>query len=421
MSLKVVIPKGRASYYLRGTVTVGRKSRSVYETTGIRVGQAGAKALTQEIRLTREVQIRDELLRGAPATKTWLDLAVKYCEKRQAKRVTRDPSLKDSPDPEAWFVLRLTNFFVSRGVADLPLRELPHDEVDSFFATALDGAKLSYKTRLKNVYCAMMNFARKRMWIDYEYPVPDLPEYDILKQPVNKALEDEDVQLFISLAPEHAHPFVASVFGTGLRGGELIFIKRTRPDYTDRHGTGLCLDEGQEHFFLGMTKDGTAHIRTLPDSLVALLKSYLATRKDSYDALFLTNRGVPYVRPKRKRSSVYKTMWRNLAKRVARTLEMRAEEAELRGDPGLAQRLRDRAAQCRKVTGHWGRHNMVSRAIVLGKSDREIMQLTGHKTARMLTRYSHLKVGPRKILANSVDFAMEAKPEEHPVALTKKS
>jgi integrase len=298
MPIGISIPKGRSCYYLRGTVTVGRRSRRVYETTGIRVGKAGSRALAEEVRLTREVQIRDELLHGTALTKTWLDLAVTYCEKRQKKRIEKDPSLKDHPDPEAGYVLRLTNFFSRRGMADVPLGELEEKVLNDFFTEALKDRKLSYKARHRDTYRTMMNLAQRLKWVGGEFPLPDLPRYDIAKEPVGKSLEDEDVRLFVMLAPKYARAYVASVFSTGLRGGELLFLKRTRPDYTDRLGTGLCLDQGNEHFFLGTTKDGAPILRALSDDLVMLLKSYLDSRTDKHNALFVTHRGVPYRRPR---------------------------------------------------------------------------------------------------------------------------
>jgi hypothetical protein len=49
---------------------------------------------------------------------------------------------------------------------------------------------------------------------------------------------------------------------------------------------------------------------------------------------------------------------------------------------------------------------MVSKGVQLGLSDREIMQLTGHRSTRMLSRYTHFKEDTRKKLANSVGFSV---------------
>jgi integrase len=229
-----------------------------------------------------------------------------------------------------------------------------------------------------------------------------LPKYDIAKVPVMKAIEDEDIELFVRLAPKHAKAYVQTVFATGLRGGELLFVKRTPPDYRDRLGTGLCLEKGKEHIYLGKTKDGSPVLRWLSDELADALREYLKGRTDKHDTLFLTHRGVPYKKPWRQRGALCKTMWKSLTKRVAEELQKQAVQARETRDIEGADALSSRAERCLRVGGHWGRHGMVTKGVKLGYSDLKIMQLTGHKSSRLLRRYTHIDEKAGKKLANEV-------------------
>jgi hypothetical protein len=164
MPLKIVQFKKRPSYYLRGTVTAGRKSRRVYESIGIRHGETGSKARAEEVRIQREAEIVQELLYGVAVEKSWMDLALAYGQQRQDKRVADDPALKDRPDPEMGYVIRLTDFFRKIKVAEAPLREFKAEYIQAFFTQELAGNELSYKYRFRDTYKTMMNLGRKREW-----------------------------------------------------------------------------------------------------------------------------------------------------------------------------------------------------------------------------------------------------------------
>jgi hypothetical protein len=121
MPFNALIPAGRTTYYLRGTVKAGKKSRSVYESTGAGSRQSGVVARAEEIRLRRESEIYAEMLYGAQAVATFTEAAAGYCEDRQRRRIARNAALIGQPDKEAKYVAKCVKFLRKRQVADVPL------------------------------------------------------------------------------------------------------------------------------------------------------------------------------------------------------------------------------------------------------------------------------------------------------------
>ena len=181
------------------------------------------------------------------------------------------------------------------------------------------GNKLSTMSRERDTYCTVMNFAAdpQRTWAPADYPAPELPDYDPFSVPVNKWLHDEEVRLFIKLAPKHLKIMVAGVFATRIRGGEFLFISRRAPIYADRNATGLSLDPGTEHFYLGWSKSRKPIFRTIPDWYVEMLHVHLAGRRDRHDALVLNDEGRPYKRPRHQKGFLVRTAWKSMRERVA--------------------------------------------------------------------------------------------------------
>src|SRR4051812_27040774 len=85
--LRAYLPPGRAHWYLRGTVKAGKRSRSVYESTGIGAGEPGAGQKAEELRLRREGEIYRELLYGPKSVITFTEAAAEYCEARARRRM----------------------------------------------------------------------------------------------------------------------------------------------------------------------------------------------------------------------------------------------------------------------------------------------------------------------------------------------
>lgn len=414
MPLRAYLPAGRETYYLRGTVKAGNRSRSVYESTGIRAGTPGAQQKADEIRIQRETKIYRELIHGEETVVTWTEAAAHYCEKRNLLRTSRNPALAETPDKEAEYVLKLLTYFRRKGIADIPLTDFCDRAsvvIDGYFKDMhiAKGNKLPTMTRERDTYNSVMNEAVRKKWVKADFPRPTLPEYDALAVPVNKWLYDDEIRLLIRVAPRHLKLFVAGVFATGRRSGEIIYMSRRRPDYSDPAGTGLSLEPGHEHFYFGHTKNGRPVIAPLPDWYVALLKSYLEARTDRHDALILTDERKPYIRPARQKGFIVRTAWRTMTKRASAVLLKRAGRAARLGDAEGAARLRDRASMMLQVTPHWGRHNAASHVLMQGMSERQAQRRGGWESAKMMRRYEHLSPEFNKEMANALDFGMTRK------------
>ncbi|WP_374650076.1 tyrosine-type recombinase/integrase [Dongia sp.] len=416
MSLTVCVPPKRKKFYIRGTVRIGTQSRYIYETTGIGVQDPNGRQLAEELRFQTEARIRNELTYGSKTVVTWRQAVELYAEKRTTERRDRDASLVDEPDKQIEYVLKWTQWFDKRGKLDMPLHSIDKEDLKQYFRELheIKRNKLSTQRREANVYLAIMNFAHNE-WNIGNFPKPDLPKGNTYPKPVNKWLYVEEVSLFIRLAPARLTEYVAGIFATGCRGGSILHLPRHRPVEGKYRGQGLIMDRGKEQFYLGETKGGSDDIRILPDWYADRLRVYLNLRTDDHDALFLTDRGVPYVRPKRQEGFQTKTAWNNLCTKVAKVIDRLARLTEhqasgLQGQAwydktAKARELRDRAEVARSVTPHWARHNMTSHAFIKGLDTEKVKRLGNWRTNEMVSRYHHLAPGYGKELANAIEFS----------------
>lgn len=425
MSLVVCIPAGRKKYYIRGTVRVGNKVRDVYETTGVGVQVANGRKLADEIRFQVEERIRQELIYGAQTIVTWQQAVIAYAENREKERREIDASLVDEPDKQMEYVLKWTEWFDKRGKLNLPLRSIDAEDLAEYFRIHHEKKKnkLSTQKREAAAYLAVMNFAREK-WKLGDFEKPDLGKKVSRPKPVNKWLYVEEVSLFIRLAPTHLTEYVAGIFATGCRGGSILYIPRHRPISGRYRGQGLIMDRGKELFCLGQSKSGTEDVRILPDWYADRLRIYLNHRTDSHDALFLTDAGEPYLRPKRQAGFQTKTAWRTLRQKVAaiirRLARLKAYQASsLNGDEwedmmSKSRELRERAEVVETVTPHWGRHNLASHAFIKGMDTEKVKRLGNWQSNEMVARYQHLRPGYGKELANLVQFPKAQKVARKP-------
>jgi site-specific recombinase XerD len=415
MSLKVVVPSGRKSFYIRGTVRAGIKSRDVYASTGIGVQDPNGRRLAEELRFQTEERVRTELIFGAKAVVSWRQAVEDYAENRTKQRNQRDASLANEPDKQIEYVLKWTHWFDQRGKLDTPLHTIDDEDLARYFAVHHESKKnqLSTQKREANVYLAIMNFADEK-WKIGEFPKPQLLNNKSRSDPVNKWLFVEEVDLFIRLAPAHLKMYVAGIFATGCRGGPILHLPRHRPVLGKDRGQGLLMERGNEQFCLGISKAGVKEVRILPDWYADMLREYLNLRNDEHTALFLTDEGVPYVRPKRQGGFQTKTAWIRLRNRVASVIDRlaRRKEREAHKVQGQqwhdltakARELRERADVVRSVTPHWARHTLASHAFMRGLTIEKVKKLGNWKTSEMVARYSHLRPGDGKETANMVVF-----------------
>lgn len=420
---------GTQIFYGRGTIKIGEKSRSVYESSGIRKGTPRADELFDNWRIKRETEIQNELLYGKSAVVTWTQAAASRLEvralKKEARRVERrrerqeleeaaraagfevEPEAPEQEgDDEAQYVLWITDFFRGRtvegeAVSERPLRLLSQDDINAYFKEChiVKGHGLAHMTRVLNSYLTVMNHAADPAngWVTDKFPRPSiLPKYEPLAAPVNKWLYPEEIVMLIDAANTlQGKAFLALLFGTGRRGGELPWLSRSR---------NLILEPGHERLYLGVTKNGDPIYSDIPPSAVATLKEYLASRTDNHDALFLTQHGAPYRRPRKKSGSVYKSLIRGVRQRVAQRLETMADEQEKAGQMEASRALRARAAVVRRFSGHWGRHNAASHLIMNGVDNRIVDDHLGWRDPRSSRRYRHLSKEKRQEITANLDF-----------------
>jgi integrase len=400
MSLKLKTYKGRPYYYLRGTVKANRKGARIFESTGIRIGAPNAKSQAQELRLRREAEILQELVSGKRRNGlTWTEVAALYCKERALRRISKRPEVADTIDPEAGYVLRLTEYLRARKVADRPITELEYEDIQGYFNDQLQGKELSYLHRCRNNYRAVMNWAVEKKYCGPGFPMPELPDYDARKIAINKNLPLEVIDLFIQFAPPHARMLFRTMFETGLRGGELLFVKRTAPDDRRPRRSGLSLKPGREHIYLGVTKNGFPAKRVISSQLATELAAYLRRRKDAHDCLFLTDKQLPYKRAKTQRGTQYRRAWDTARRKTIGELRRLLKLARAARDKARETELGQWITECERATGHWSRHSMISRAVVQGISDRMIMSLSGHRSPQMIERYAHLRNDDARHLA----------------------
>lgn len=389
--------------YLKGTVRFGKKSRSVCESTGLRAGDPNSKERFEFLRIQRENEIIKELQFGRAAVVTWTQAAADRLERRARELKAAGRPISEYGDKESEYVLKLTDFFRLKGVADKPLVELPKRVVNEYFDVhhISKGHAVATMHREHNAYVAVMNFAVEEYGLPKDFPRADLPEYDPLAQPVEKILYPQEVMMFIEEAQPHARPLLAVLFGTGRRSGELPW--RLKTDYRR--------DPGNERLIVDWTKNGEPISVPLPPFAVAELDKWLASRmdehgnwKDPYLELFLTDKGRPYARPKRQRGGIIKKMFAGTRERVAQRIERMAEEQAQAGNKEAARRLRERAAYIRTVTPHWARHNAASHLVMNDVGDARLDDYMGWKDPRMKRRYAHLSAEKRRELTAHLDF-----------------
>jgi integrase len=405
MSLQVKIYPGRPCYYIRGTIRVGsRTSGPVFETTGIRIAGSKSRQKAEEVCFRRYEEIREELLNGPRIVEvSWIEAAVEYCAWRKAKREAENPDLLGTIDPEAGYALRFTEYLESVGAAHLPLSRIGIKHIEGYLLFHLQGRKPLYLRKCESSIVAIMNHAKRHGLCAPGLIVPKatLPRAEVFS-PVNKHFDDETVALFVDCAPPHARLFFAAVFTLGLRAGELLYAKRTPMLHAEAGKSGICLVPGREMIFLANTKPGLAVERAIPPDLAEAFRRALDARTDKFDALFLTHTKRPYKRSGNNSGFRFRVAWCATRGRVGAELEQRAAAARMAGNDERARYYLEEADKVRRSTGHWGRHTMISNAVMKGLSDRMIMKMSGHVQPQMISRYTHLRDGSIRDAAQQV-------------------
>lgn len=409
------LTKRAGIYYLRGTIAVGKTRRNLYESTGLRVRDAGSKDHAQTYLETRRQEILAQIQNGPENCVTFAEAMDCYIDRRIARLKERNPRFdQKQPDSEIDQALEISLYLESKGIARLPLGKLTQAHIDGFFHERhmAKGNSLATARRHASVYYAIMNMAVRKGWAPPTYPRPDLGEYDQISQPiVGKYFEPPEIHWMIENAPEHFRPIVAMGFATGRRTSDLAWLARPGRYDPVKHSGELIMAQGNERIFLGYTKNGKPHETFLPDWLLPILHAHLARRSDRYPELFLTNREVPYQRPKgRQRGGVFKRAFNTLVYKLAVHLLVEARQYPVRSAERMHMVKRSRVV--RQATPHWFRHNAASHMYAKGRDDSAVMDHVGWEDPRMAKRYRHNSPERGKGLANSLDFGMVEAAEE---------
>ncbi len=408
------LTKRAGIYYLRGSVSVGNDSRGVYESTRIRIRDPGARQRAQAFLEKRRAEILSQIQDGPQAKVTFAVAANRYILRRRPKLIEDNPRFDPTaPDAVALQAQEIVDHLESLNRASVTLKSLTRDDINSFFRDRhlARGNSLSTARRHASVYIAIMNMAVKEGWTDSGFPRPDLGDYDRHTKPiVGKYFEADEIAWMIENAPEHFRPIVALGFATGRRTGDLAWLSRPGRYDETVHSGELRMTQGEEHIFLGRTKNGKAKTTYLPQWLLPILHAHLARRADSFDELFLTDKGLPYKRPKVQGGGVFKRAFGTLIYRLTLHLLLEARRHPV-NSPERAHFVR-RSQVVRQATPHWFRHNAASHIYRNGGGDADAMDHLGWDDHRMAARYRHMSPERGRALANSLDFGIGTETEK---------
>jgi len=402
----------RSGYiHLTGRVRANGQSQRVRETTGLKADNRLNWIEAAQIRSDREGEIRKSLIHGAGRVLTWPQAALNYLEARAAERKAKGQSDLIEHDPEYNHLMSFTDWLEGKGRALELLDKIDTRAINSFLKVRhLDhGHQASTIKRTWAPIRAVLSRAQQKLEWKGTIPAPDIPKAKPkgAAAVIGKWLLPDEIELLIECAADHLKPLIAIQWNTGRRIGEFIWCSKSSPDYRDPNGTGLNMGKGREHIYLGCTKNGEPRIVYLNDMAIDYLTTWLETREDSFEALFLTQAGKPYKRPKKKRGGILKTGYKAAARRAAEVMEKEAEEIEQKGHKQLAEDLRDRANVMRQVSPHWARHNMTSHRLAAGETREETKEQMGWSDVGLVKRYEGDLTGLGKAKANLVQFGGE--------------
>lgn len=329
MPLKLVKRPKSPNWIMRGTV----RGQSVEETTG-----TSNKEAADAIRIKRENEILTESIYGKALTVTFKHGTLDYLEHGNAAKR---------------FLGRLVDHFGAT-----LLRSIDQHAID--LAAAKLYPKAGPATRNRQVYTpvsAILQHAARKGWC----PVPVIARP---KQPACKIrwiTPDEADRLLDACAP-HLRPLVVFLLYTGARAGEAVWLDWRNVNLEKRQAT------------FQKTKNGSA--RSVP--LHARVIEELTKLQHRKDAVFLTDKGFPYKRPRAEdRSDV------SGGTRISTSFQGACRRA------GIAD-----------FTPHGCRHTWATWHYQANRDFTALQKLGGWETASMVFRYAHTNVEEH---ANSID------------------
>lgn len=275
MPLRVYARQGTATLYLRGSVRIGKRRITVYESAGTEDA-----ALAEIIRATREAELVKELALGKSRAVPFHKCALSYLAWEPRGR--RDKK----------FVAALIAHF-----AGMVLTEIGQDAADAA-VKAIVSDDAAPATKIREVYtplAAILNFGADRQWCDRQkFRHPSVP-----RSPT-RFLTPSEAGALIAAAAAHLRPLLIFLLCTGARTSEALEL-----DWAD-------VDLGAERCRFRDTKNGTDRIAALtPAAMVAL-----AGMPHREGAVFRTDNGEPYSDKDRDRGGRIKTAWATACRRA---------------------------------------------------------------------------------------------------------
>lgn len=185
----------------------------------------------------------------------------------------------------------------------------------------------------------------------------------LLKVPKSKprVLKDWEFTKLYQASPEHFKSILLCGYLTGMRRGEIVKLRWEDIDFTDKY---IHVNESKNNEY-----------RTIPINDILLYTLVELKKESENEYVFTTKLGKHYTS-----NTAWKTVWSNTLK-----------------NSGIEH-----------CTFHSLRHSFISNLIVNEKEDYiTVMNLSGHKTIRMLVRYSHTHEKAKKAAVGKLGKNLE--------------
>lgn len=340
-------------WHLAGTFRAGGRSIRIRESTGLRCDADPGGRLAEEVRIRRERDLFDQVVRGKPAGRPFPAVTLDYL-------IAVNPGAGDIRNAKLWEIE-----FRGQMVTDLT-PELIAQAVRRRWPKASPATTVRYLATLS----AILKYAVRMGWLD-RVPHIERPEAPIERR-VNKMLPPDLVLLLAAQASPHLRPLIAFLACTGARMGEALALQVE----------DLILADGRARVFLRRRKTGADDGLALHGWAAEELRQMLLRRpagQRQAGPVFLTGDLKPYRDTRGKHGGQIKTGFNAARRRAVAVLITQGRGAD--------------AALLAKVTPHWLRHNFASQVMAATGDGILVRDALGWASGRMVDRYVHLAPG----------------------------
>jgi len=379
--LAIVERDGR--FHLSGRIRIKGRSIRVRQSTSLAANAANRDA-AEELRRQKEQEIRDAVLWGIRPSVPLAVAADKYLNRSRKRPLNAIDGHR---------IKELDTKFGARR-----LNEITEAEWVEFIDKRMAGRAAVTRERYIDLVHSFLAWCkeRPRQWLS------ELPAFDRDREARQSKesrarrvgeLRPELIALLIAHAAPHLRGQMAILWSTGARVSSVIY------------GCRLCdylAAPGREQITYHGTKPGVRVEAAVHPWAAAAMAEYLAWRgrlEDREGRLFLTDRRLPYAKPKPGKAAggQTKTAFKGMVRRTIAALRREAlvEAASLRhAGQGAAARAHWRAvrdgdiALLTQLTPHWFRHLLATTLLAAGDL-RSTMDQGGWLDARSVMRYAH--------------------------------